>query len=107
MHQVSVEAAAKTNAALSSLVLLMASEAIAGMSAENGVPWGKSYALTAQTMMDTATLLSEQNMHPAQLKDTLCQPGSVATNVLRALEGARLRAAMFDACRAAYEEVSP
>ena len=107
MHQVSAEVAAKANAALSSLVLLMASEAIASMSAENGMPWGKSYALTARTMMETSSLLSEKNVHPARLKDTLCQPGSVAAGVLRVLEGAHLRAAMIDACRAAYEEVSP
>ncbi|MCL2812853.1 MAG: hypothetical protein FWD25_13325 [Clostridia bacterium] len=101
------EMAAKANAALSSLVLVMAAEAIACMSVENGMPWGKSYALTAQAMMETASLLLEKGVHPAQLKDMICQPGSVGVNVLRALERAHLRAAMIDACKSAYAQAAP
>jgi len=101
------EMAAKTNAALSSLVLLFASEAIACMSVENGMPWGKSYALTAQVMMETASLLSEKGIHPAQLKDMLCQPGDVTTHVLRALEQVHLRATMIEACGQAYTQAAP
>ena len=98
--------AAKANAALSSLVLLIASEAIACMSAGNGMPWSESYALTAKVMAETAVLLSEKSMHPAQLKDMLCQPGSVAIDTLESLEQMRLRTAMINACKEAYSQIT-
>jgi len=97
---------AKTNAVLSSLILLIASEAIACMSAENGMAWSESYALTAAAMVETASFLSEKGLHPAQLKDMLCQPGSVAIDALRALEQARVRAELIVACNGAYGQVT-
>jgi len=100
------EIAAKTNAALSSLVLLIASEAIACMSAGNGMPWNDSYALTAKVMAETAALLSGKSMHPAQLKDMLCQPGSVAIDTLQSLEQMRLRTAMINACKEACGQIT-
>ncbi|MCL1855895.1 MAG: hypothetical protein FWF86_09195, partial [Clostridia bacterium] len=97
--------AAKTNVVLSSLMLLIASEAIACMSAGNGMPWGDSYGLTAAVMAETASLLSEKGIHPAQLKDMLCQPGSLAIEALQALEQARLRTAMINACNEACVQI--
>ena len=98
--------AAKTNVVLSSLMLLIASEAIACMSAGNGMPWSDSYGLTATVMAETASLLSEKGMHPAQLKDMLCQPGSLAIDALQALEQIRLRTAMINACNEACNQIT-
>ncbi len=105
-HSPQSKLAGETAATLSSLILLTASEAIACMSASNGMPWNESYALTAKVMAETANLLSEKGMHPAQLKDTLCQPGTLAIETLQALEQVRLRVAMINACNEAYNQIS-
>ena len=97
--------AAQTNAVLSALILFIASEAIACMSASNGMPWSDSYALTARVMAETASLLTEKGVHPAQLKDMICQPGSLAIEALHALEQVRLRAAMINACNGACNQI--
>jgi len=101
-----VRMAAKANAALSALILTIASEAIAHISASNDMPWGDSYALTARIMEETAALLSQKNVHPAQVKDMLCQPGGPAIEALLALERVRLRAAMIDACNGAFNQIT-
>ena len=98
--------AAETNAVLSCLLLLIASEAIACVSANNGMPWNESYALTAKVMAETASLLSDNSVHPAQLKDMVCQPGGFAIDVMQALEHARLRVAMIDACNEAVKHTT-
>jgi pyrroline-5-carboxylate reductase len=86
-------------------MLLIASEAIACMSAANGMPWSDSYGLTAAVMSETATLMSEKGVHPAQIKDMLCQPESLAIDALQALEQIRLRTAMINACNEACNQI--
>ena len=94
---------AESVAVLSSLILINAVEAIGCMAARNGMSWNESYALAAKAMDATARALLESGMHPAQLKDMLCEPGSAAIRGLNALEHERLRALLIQACYQAHD----
>ena len=97
--------AEKSVAAISALILIHTVEAIAGMAVHNGMPWSESYALSIKTMNAAAAFLLESGMHPAQLKDMICQPGSMAIRGLSALESEHLRGLLMRACLRVYERI--
>lgn len=91
--------------ALSALLVLVASEALAAVAARRGMRWDDCHALSAEVMRETASLLANAGVHPAQVKDGLCEPGSAAAHGLNALEHARLRASLIDACDQACDRI--
>lgn len=66
-----------------------------------GLPRDVSLALAAQTVLGTAKMVLEANLHPAVLKDMVASPGGTTIAGLHALERGGLRAALMDAVEAA------
>lgn len=62
-----------------------------------------STQLVVQTMLGTATLLRDQNMHPVELREMVTSPGGTTIRAIRELERAGVRAAFLNAIQAAME----
>lgn len=100
------EGTVETAAILSALIPIIALEAIAHMSARNGMRWNESYTLSADVMLETVKLLRDSGMHPSQLKDSPCEPASLAIQGFNTLEHELLRASMIDACCKTYYQIA-
>jgi pyrroline-5-carboxylate reductase len=59
--------------------------------------------LVVQTMLGTAKLLRDENMHPVELREMVTSPGGTTTRAIRELEQAGVRAAFSNAINAAME----
>ena len=59
--------------------------------------------LVVQTMLGTARLLSDQHMHPVELREAVTSPGGTTIRAIRELEQAGVRAAFLNAIQAAME----
>lgn len=59
--------------------------------------------LVVQTMLGTATLLRDANMHPVELREAVTSPGGTTIMAIRELEQAGVRAALLNAIQAAME----
>ncbi|MDX2271245.1 MAG: pyrroline-5-carboxylate reductase [Cyanobacteriota bacterium] len=59
--------------------------------------------LALQTMLGTATLLQQENLHPALLKDRVTSPGGTTIAGITVLEQAGLRGILISALQAAQE----
>jgi pyrroline-5-carboxylate reductase len=74
---------------------------------EAGILLGLSREITTQlvvqTMLGTATLLRDQNMHPVELREMVTSPGGTTIRAIRELERAGVRAAFLNAIQAAME----
>jgi len=57
--------------------------------------------LATQTVLGTAQLLEETNLHPAQLKDQVTSPAGTTITAIAHLEKAGFRSAMIEAVLAA------
>jgi len=62
-----------------------------------------STKLVVQTMLGTARLLRDENMHPVELREAVTSPGGTTTRAIRELEQAGVRAAFLNAINAAME----
>jgi len=62
-----------------------------------------STKLVVQTMLGTAKLLRDENMHPVELRETVTSPGGTTIRAIRELEQAGVRAAFLNAINAAME----
>jgi pyrroline-5-carboxylate reductase len=62
-----------------------------------------STKLVVQTMLGTAKLLRDENMHPVELREMVTSPGGTTTRAIRELEQAGVRAAFLNAINAAME----
>src|SRR6478735_3928057 len=62
-----------------------------------------STKLVVQTMLGTARLLRDENMHPVELREAVTSPGGTTTRAIRELEQAGVRAAFLNAITAATE----
>jgi pyrroline-5-carboxylate reductase len=62
-----------------------------------------STKLVVQTMLGTAKLLRDEQMHPVELRESVTSPGGTTTRAIRALEQAGVRAAFLTAINAAME----
>ncbi len=76
-------------------------EALADGGVRVGLPRDAALALAAQTVLGTAKMVLEANLHPAVLKDMVASPGGTTIAGLHALERGGLRAALMDAVEAA------
>ena len=59
--------------------------------------------LVVQTMLGTARLLRDENMHPVELREMVTSPGGTTIRAIRELEQAGVRAAFLNAINAAME----
>src|SRR6266513_2477372 len=62
-----------------------------------------STQLVVQTMLGTATLLRDEEMHPVELREAVTSPGGTTIRAIRELEQAGVRAAFLNAIQAAME----
>jgi len=62
-----------------------------------------STQLVVQTMLGTAKLLRDEQMHPVELREIVTSPGGTTIRAIRELERAGVRAAFLNAIQAAME----
>ena len=79
-------------------------EALADGAVACGLPRKQALTYAAQTLIGSARVILEKDMHPGQLKDAVCSPGGSTIVGVNALEEGGLRAAAMDAVIAAYEK---
>ena len=76
-------------------------EALADGGVKMGLPRSLALTLATQTVLGTARLCHEEQMHPAVLKDLVTSPGGTTIAGLHALESRGFRSAVMDAVTAA------
>ncbi len=81
----------------------LVAEALADGAVAAGLPRALAHHLASRTLAGTAALLSEQELHPGQLKDMVASPGGTTIAGLRRLEQAGVRSALIEAVLAAAE----
>jgi len=81
-------------------------EALADGGVRMGLPRDVALSLAAQTVLGSARMILEANLHPAQLKDMVASPGGTTIAGLHALERGGLRAALMDAVEAATKRAT-
>ena len=76
-------------------------EALADGGVKMGLPRPLALTLATQTVLGTARLCQEEQMHPAVLKDMVTSPGGTTIAGIQALESKGFRGAVMDAVTAA------
>ncbi len=76
-------------------------EALSDAGVQMGLPRDLALKLAAQTMLGSAKLCLEGNLHPAQLKDMVTSPAGTTAAGLQALEKGKIRATLIAAVEAA------
>jgi pyrroline-5-carboxylate reductase len=76
-------------------------EALADGGVKMGLPRNTSLKLAAQTLLGSAKLLLETDIHPAALKDMVATPGGTTITAIHELESAKIRATLIRAVEAA------
>lgn len=76
-------------------------EALADGAVKMGLPRTLALEFAAQTLLGTARLLLEKNLHPGVLKDQVASPGGTTIHGLHALEQGAFRTAVINAIEAA------
>lgn len=78
-------------------------EALADGGVAVGLPRAIAQQLAIQTVLGTAKLLKETDLHPAILKDRVSSPGGTTIAGVAALEKGGFRAAAIEAVKASYQ----
>ncbi|KAK9506200.1 hypothetical protein O3M35_008177 [Rhynocoris fuscipes] len=76
-------------------------EAMADGAVKEGLPRDLAYSLAAQTVLGTASLVMEEKIHPAHLKDNVSSPAGSTCEGLYSLEESAVRAAFIKAIQSA------
>ncbi len=71
---------------------------------ECGLPRDKATLLACQTLIGTAQMLLNTDIHPEALKDAVCSPGGSTVKGVHALEDGAMRSAVSNAVVAAYKK---
>ncbi len=75
-------------------------EAMADAAVADGMPRAQAYEFAAQSVMGSAKLMLETNLHPGVLKDMVCSPGGTTIEAVRVLEEKGMRSAVIEAMKA-------
>lgn len=78
-------------------------EALIDAGVAAGLGRSVSSALAVQTMLGTATMLTQGEMKPAEVREAVTSPGGTTSAGLRELERAGVRGAILDAVQAALD----
>ncbi|NEP28115.1 pyrroline-5-carboxylate reductase [Moorena sp. SIO3I6] len=78
-------------------------EALADGGVAAGLPRAIALQLALSTVLGTAQLLQETQMHPAQLKDKVTSPGGTTIAAIAKLEKAGFRSALIEAVLGSYQ----
>ena len=81
----------------------MAIEAMADGGVASGLPRAIALQLAIQTVLGTATLLKQTQMHPGVLKDKVTSPGGTTIAGVAKLESKGFRSALIEAVKTATE----
>jgi len=79
-------------------------EALSDGGVAAGLPRDVATRLAAQTVMGSARMVLETNLHPGALKDMVTSPGGTTIEGVHELEKGGLRAALINAVRAASDK---
>lgn len=79
-------------------------EALADSIVKCGLPRKDAYEFVAQTVVGSAKLMLETNMHPGELKDMVCSPGGTTIAGVSELEKNGFRKAIFEATQACFDK---
>ena len=79
-------------------------EAMADGGVREGLPRDTAYRLAAQTILGTAQMYLQNNIHPGVLKDMVTSPAGTTIEGCYALEKGGMRAAVMDAVHAGAEK---
>lgn len=72
-------------------------EALADGAVREGISRKDAYLLASQTLMGSALMQLETQLHPAELKDMVCSPGGTTIDAVRSLENDGFRGAVMNA----------
>ncbi len=75
-------------------------EAMADAAVQAGIPRNQAYAFAAQSVLGSAKMVLETDMHPGALKDMVCSPAGTTIEAVKVLEEKGFRAAVMDAVEA-------
>ncbi|MGA9755451.1 MAG: pyrroline-5-carboxylate reductase [Desulfobaccales bacterium] len=76
-------------------------EALADGGVKMGLPRALAHTMAVQTVLGTAKLCLEEDLHPGRLKDMVTSPGGTTIAGIHALESSGFRGAVMDAVTAA------
>jgi pyrroline-5-carboxylate reductase len=79
-------------------------EALTDGGVKMGLPRALAHTMALQTVLGTARLCRDEELHPALLKDLVTSPGGTTIAGLHALESSGFRGAVMDAVTAAAEK---
>lgn len=78
-------------------------EALSDGGVASGLPRAIATKLAIQTVLGTAQLLQQTNLHPGQLKDQVTSPGGTTIAGVATLEKLGFRSAVIEAVKSAYQ----
>jgi pyrroline-5-carboxylate reductase len=79
-------------------------EALADGGVEAGLPRDKALKYAAQTVLGSAAMIKETQLHPGELKDRVASPGGTTIAGIAALEKAAFRGTVMSAVKAAFDK---
>lgn len=83
--------------------VFMLIEALADGAVLQGMSRAQAQGFAAQTVLGSAKMVLETNLHPAALKDMVCSPGGTTIEAVRTLEAKGFRSGIIEAMAACAE----